>query len=489
MPDLLIDPETQQPLLISDDPISRYVTNTDRNVFALKNLPEEVTAVLFAYYSRSPDTLRQNLRKLIGDGDIELPNSSTYTGDTMAQAQEKARAFHEKWVVGYGHGSVAEHAVIKLAVENVSILASKLIEDVRLASYTEKSTRYVQFDSSKAFYPESVMQSSLATEYKTCIESLMQAYLSWMEPVYQHVKSHTPMTEKQTPRSYEAALRATAFDNLRYLLPTATHTNIGITINARALETMITKLLSQPLVEGQVIAREIKAEAMHVAPTLLKYAEVSEYRQTHAENPPSSPKSDVIRNSAKISGPFLDEQSALELIAAPYPVEQLNLDDLLANRGKFDPAPRCLERVNLTFEIILDYGAFRDIQRHRMATIITEPLGISCGFETPELIKECGFVDEYAKLMYQSGLVYQKLMDAGLISEAPYVLPLGYRVRTHMTANLRELVHFIELRTGRGGHPSYRKIALGVFEEIQRVYPSIAKFIRPNKGVFSLTRE
>jgi thymidylate synthase ThyX len=488
MPDAvlaLIDDDT---LIAAPDPIARYVTNTNRNVFALRNLPEEVAAVLFAYYSRSPDTLRENLRKLIDGGDIELSKAASDNAIPMAQAQEKARAFHEKWVVGYGHGSVAEHAIIKLAVENVSILASKLIEDVRLASYTEKSTRYVKFDPSKAHYPAIVMDSKQASAYRECIESLMNAYTGWMEPVYEYVKAKTPMTEKQTPRSYEAALRATVCDSLRYLLPTATHTNIGITINARALETMITKLLSQPLLEGQEIAREIKAEAMHVAPTLLKYAEPSPYRAAHSDCVGERALS-TSKNRARIVGPYLPEDQALELIAAPGDVKSLDLNDLLAERGKHDPAPRCLERVNLTFELIMDYGAFRDVQRHRMATIITEQLGATHGYETPTLIAECGYGEKYDALMAQARNTHDLLAANGFANEAAYVLPLAYRVRTHMTANLRELVHFIELRTGRGGHPSYRKIALGVFEEVARVYPQIAAFIRPNKGAFALTRE
>ena len=294
MPDLSLSPLLTGPA--HHDPfarIARYVTNTDRDVFALRNLPEEVAAVLFAYYSRSADSLRDNLLKLIAEGDLELDEPLNSSAPPLAQAQEKARAFHEKWVVGYGHGSVAEHAVVKLAVENVSILASKLVEDCRLASYTEKSTRYVRFDTTKVHYPPAVMARLEAAErYRACIDTLMGAYLSWMEPVYDAVKSRTPKTEKQTDRAYESALRATTFDILRYLLPTATHTNIGITVNARSLETMIAKLLSQTLPEGQSLGDQIKQEAMLEIPTLLKYADPSGYRRTAADNtvpPPPAP--------------------------------------------------------------------------------------------------------------------------------------------------------------------------------------------------------
>jgi thymidylate synthase ThyX len=468
--------------------IAPYVTNIDRDVFALRNLPEEVAAVLFAYYSRSPDTLRENLLKLLAEGDLEMA-ADAGASPPLAQAQEKARAFHEKWVVGYGHGSVAEHAVVKLAVENVSILASKLIEDSRLASYTEKSTRYVRFSPDKAHYPAAVMGSPAAGAYREIIAALMDAYAGWMEPVYKQVRERTPQTEKQTPRAYEAALRATTCDTLRYLLPAATHTNIGITINARALESMISKLLSQPLAEGREIGAQIKQEAMHVAPTLLKYADPSEYRTSACVRQPSASGKAPLRNEARIVGSYLAEGEALRLIAMPDDASRFDLARLMEGRGKHDPAPRCLERVSLTFELTLDYGAFRDVQRHRMATIITEPLSPTYGYETPSAITEYGYGGAYQELMEMASNAYGRLVEEGLTDEAAYVLPLAYRVRTHMTANLRELFHFIELRTGRGGHPSYRKIALQVFEEVQRVYPKVAAFIRPNKGVFALTRD
>ena len=494
MPDLALSPLVTG---VSHDDrfarIARYVTNTDRDVFALRNLPEEVAAVLFAYYSRSADSLRDNLLKLIDEGDLEMDSPMASSAPPLAQAQEKARAFHEKWVVGYGHGSVAEHAVVKLAVENVSILASKLIEDCRLASYTEKSTRYVRFDASRVHYPAAVMaDGDLGAVYRACIESLMDAYLGWMEPVYEAVKARTPKTEKQTDRGYETALRATSFDILRYLLPTATHTNIGITVNARSLETMIAKLLSQPLAEGQELGDQIKQEAMLEVPTLLKYADPSDYRRTAAGNASGASaelSEPVARNSARIVGPYLLEAEALALIAAPGEGGALDLHALLAERGRHDAAPRVLERVSLTFEITLDYGAFRDVQRHRMATFVTGSLSPRYGYETPAEIEQFGLAEQYHAVMRQAAQTYDALQSAGFEGEAAYALPLAYRVRTHATMNLRELFHFIELRTGRGGHPSYRKIALQVFEEVQRVYPNVAAYIRPNKGVFALTRE
>src|SRR5215211_6835452 len=131
-----------------------YVSNTERPVFVVENLPEEVVAVLFAYYSRSKESLRRNLLKLLIDKDLDMTSRIVVEdsdNEKLALAKEKAKQFHEKWVVGYGHASVAEHAIAHIAIEDVSIVTSKIIEDNRLASYTEKSTRYVVFDPEK-FY-------------------------------------------------------------------------------------------------------------------------------------------------------------------------------------------------------------------------------------------------------------------------------------------------------------------------------------------------
>jgi thymidylate synthase ThyX len=467
--------------------LAHFVSNTDRNVFTLKNLPEEVAAVLFARYSRSSVGLREDLLQLLKEDDLEAAASHASEDMDLEAAQEKARAFHEKYVVGYGHASVAEHAVVKLGIENVSILASKLIEDARLASYTEKSTRYVPFDPSKACYPENVMASDVAGVYQETIHSLMDAYTGWMDEVIAKIKERVPKTEKQTPRGYEAACRSTACDILRYILPTATHTNIGCTFNARTLETLISKLLSQPLPEGQRLGEEIKREAATMVPTLIKYAERNEYR---AERPVLSPCANVIHaNCARILPPFLDEADALAVIALPGSIAEFSLHRMLEGRGKHDPAPRELERVNLTFEIVMDFGAFRDVQRHRMATLITEPLSPSYGYEIRREIEVFGLADPYRALMDKAAAAYGVLAERGFTAEAPYALPLAYRVRTLFSANLRELFHFIELRSSRQGHPSYRNIAQQVYYEVERVYPQIARFIRVNKNEYALTRD
>ncbi len=476
--------------------LESFVSNTDRDVFALKNLPEEVAAFLFARYSRSSLSLRDDLLQMLEDehldslvGDIGAPEPSG-DGDALGKIQERARTFAEKYVVGYGHGSVAEHAVVKLALENVSILSSKLIEDNRLASYTEKSTRYVEFDSSKAHYPKHIMDSAVADVYEDAVKSLMDAYSSWMPIFVDEIKKRTTKTEKQTERGYNAACKSTACDILRYLLPTATHTNIGVTVNARSLENMITKLLSQPLVEGQELGVAIKCEATPLVPTLLKYADSNAYRTERNDLLPCRVEpQNVTKNYVRLLGSCLSEDNAVELIALPQTPADFDLDHVLTSRGKHDPVPREFERVSLTLDLVMDYGAFRDIQRHRLATQVTQPLNPDYGYEQPAEYAKFGYDSEYQALMKKCQNAYDKIADAGFPADAAYVLPLAYRVRTLFTANLREWFHLIELRSARQGHPSYRNIAMLAADEIEKVYPRIAKHIRVNRNTYSLTRD
>ena len=260
--------------------LSPYVTNMDRTIFALKNLPEEVVAVLFAYYSRSRENLRRNLLKLLQEKDLNLEERLKWTAaeqDDLALARQKAKEFHEKWVVGYGHASVAEHAVAHLAIEDVSILVSKIIEDARLASFTEKSTRYVVFDREKFYREPRLMASRHARLYEETCSFLLETYTRLTVPVVDAVKRETPCEQKQTERGYETACRAKACDILRYVLPAATLTNIGMTLNGRLLEHLIIKLLSHPLEESRQTGALLKEEGQKIIPTLIKYADRNAY--------------------------------------------------------------------------------------------------------------------------------------------------------------------------------------------------------------------
>ncbi len=494
--------------------LAPYVTNVDRPIFALTNLPEEVVAVLFAYYSRSRESLRRNLLKLIQEGDLDLTERLRWRGtggDELARARQKARAFHEKWVVGYGHASVAEHAVAHVAIEDVSIVASKIIEDARLASYTEKSTRYVVFDRDKFYRVPRLAASPHARLYEETCGFLLETYAHLTEPVLAAIQRESPREDKQTERAYEAACRAKGCDILRYLLPAATLTNIGLTANGRTLEHLITKLLSHPLEEAREIGSLMKAEAEKVIPTLLKYADYNAYMaETHramatlaAEQfsgcaPEEAPEVSLVRYPEEAeeqlvaailygytSHPFRQVQDRVGRLAREEKARVI--DEYLRRRGPRDQPLRALEHLTYTFDILVDFGAFRDIQRHRMCTQTPQELGPSQGYSTPPEIVRYGLLATYEECMARARQAHD-VIARECPREAQYVLPLAFRKRVLFTWNLREIHHFVQLRSARQGHASYRHIAQQVFREIARVHPLLARYIRVDLDDYALAR-
>jgi len=414
---------------------------------------------------------------------------------------EKSADFHEKWVVGYGHSSVAEHATLHLAIENVSILATKIIEDNRLASYTEKSTRYQVFDRTRYLKPDNIMRSTYGRIYEKTIDFLFDTYTEMEPAMNEFIRSKYP--QNGTPeRSYNANTRARVCDNIRYLLPTATLTNLGLTANARVMEHAIAKLLSHPLAEARQIGAEMKKEALKVTPTLIKFADENKYlSETERsfesianilinENPEPTPPVKIVsydedaeeRIIAAILYRFSDvpfHQALRTVKTMPAKQKERIMDEALARRASFDAPLRELEHAYYTFDILMDYGAFRDIQRHRMCTQTNQRVTTIHGFDIPEEITEAGEAEKFREAMYAGSELYDK-MKTEFPHEAQYVVPLAFKKRVLITWNLRELHHFISLRSGSKGHISYRRIAQECWHKLNEVQPLLAKYIRVN---------
>jgi thymidylate synthase ThyX len=494
--------------------LAPYVTSVETPIYGLKNLPEEVVAVLFAYYSRSRDTLRRNLLKLMQDQDIALEarrGAGAGQESDLSEAREKAKQFHEKWVVGYGHASVAEHAVVHLAVEDVSIVATKIIEDNRLASYTEKSTRYVLFDDDKFYRVPRLMHSPYASLYEDAVRFLLKTYVTLVPQLVEHIKGAVPRRAAQSERAHDTACRAKAYDILRYLIPASTLTNLGMTINARALEHLLTKLLSHPLEEARHMGVLMKQEATKIVPTLLKYANQNAYmaetdqalRQLSREILTSDTLADTPAVTLVQYPDDAEEQLTAALLysyshlAWRQVLEQVSklsasrrqdiIDEYLKRRGPHDQPLRALEHLSYTFDIVLDFGAYRDIQRHRMATQTRQDLSIDYGYSLPEEIITYGLQQPFVDCMNRAAEAYTRIAEEFPL-EAQYVLPLAYRVRVLFTWNLRELFHFIQLRSAKQGHPSYRSIAQQVYRELERVHPALAQYIRVDLADYPLSR-
>ncbi len=495
--------------------LAKHVTQLDRNVYCVKNLPEEVVAVLFAYVSRSPLSFRRNLLKLIGEGEIYVKNVTDVYGEDdagYAAAKEKAMKFHDKWVVGYGHGSVAEHADIKFAIEDVSILFTKALEDNRLGRYTEKSTRYVEFDKQHYHKPRALLDDpELGKLYVETCDALFDLYEALLPKVRDYVRSRWPRPAEMPERPYEASVSAKAFDVVRYVLPASTYTMLGCSMNARAAEHAITKLLSHPLEEARAVGEQMLAEGRKICPTLLKHAGRSEYHAETRAAMDALAKEMIGRAPKKTGKPVtivhFDPEAEEKLVAAMlYEQTELPYEELLlrvkglgqeerkaviqsyvAKKGKFDWPQRALESVTFTVDILMDYGAFRDLQRHRMNTQLNQRVTVAHGYEVPQEIAGAGLGPEFAAGMERARKAYETIA-AKFPIEAQYVVPLAYRKRTLFVLNLRNLEHIVRLRSTPQGHISYRRIAQQLYDEVAARSPLLASLLTVDKTEHYLGR-
>lgn len=487
--------------------ISGFVSNETNPVFAIGNLPEEVIAVLFAQYSRAPGDLRTRLRALLAEEGEIVPQGPPRS---FAVASEKARAFHEKWVVGYGHASVAEHAIIHLGIEGVSILAAKAIEDARLASFTEKSTRYVAFDRDSFVTPPELVGSPHEPLYRKMCVRLFHAYLELIPQVMAE-------TRKQVgPDVAEHVVRAHALDTLRGLLPASTQTNLGLTANARTVASLVTKLRSSELGEMREVGDAIRVEAETVCPTLLRHADPSPMRaelrkavlevMPEAQGDPHAARHGVNHVSVRFHEfPMLRLLNAFSLGADidtsqdPGDVATLVYDrtstkemsallaTLLEKRGSHEAVPRAFEAVTLDVHAVIDYGAYRDLQRHRICSPFPGILSPCLDFSLPTTLPD-QHADLYVGLMRDAWNAWKVIHEAHGPLVAQYVVPLAFKVRVSWTMNLREAIHLIELRSAKQGHPSYRRFAQELFAAVVENRPWLEGLIRVDRNDYPLAR-
>ena len=481
-----------------------------RQVYLLspKELSPETIAVAFAKTSRSPESFREIAAEL---------------------SDKQSAQFHEKWVVGYGHASVAEHAVLHIAIENVSRVAVECIESNRLASYTEKSTRYQKWGPKELFFqpplpeiegieseryhpkegPEDFFVPSeleghaarKANYLQTC-RLLFDTYAKSLEPLRESVRKFNPPAPEEKEEAYDRRIRSQYVDACRFLLPAASLANLGMTVNARALEHAITKMLSHPLEEVRDIGEEVKAAALAEVPTLVKYAEAIPYliktrevfhhRETRKnKGKKRGEKTDWCQlidydpeGEIKVLAAALyryGEKSyteALEKVHASSEPERDKMgESLLGEMGVHDIPLRELEYSTYTFDLILDQGAYVEFKRHRMMTQTPQLLTTKLGYVVPRLVVESGFEATYRSAMDAAAVTYNKLSSWNPFV-ASYVVPNGFNRRVLFTMNMREAFAFCQLRASANAHFSMRRVAQRVAEEIRRVHPLLGKYLQ-----------
>ena len=507
--------------------LSSYVTNTDRSIFTLTNLPEVIKGALFSRYSRSTLGLRTLLlrdfiqKKESKFAEIQAGAKNPDTAQNAKLAIESAQNFYDRILDGYGDDSIGELGGAHLALENISILATKTVQDSRIGgSPLEKSTRYVSFaDKIKLtsgkeefrFYQEPTLLNSVHRDLylKTC-RNLFETYIRFTEPMRKHVRKQLPRDPEISKAAYERSVVARAYDIIRGLLPSATLTNMGVFGNGRFFETLITKLRAEPIKELNEIGQFSYEELTKVIPSFVRRAH-AEHRYFQDFRNFGQAQQELVRNFAethlgqlkanttesvrlidfdpeaetKLLAALLYSHSGLPLqqiresVSAMPDTEKIKLIEQtidLRDHRRHKPE-RGLEMVFYTFDILGDYGMYRDLQRHRMLTQERQPLTTRYGYDTPDEIEDAGLGVEYHETMSRSADAFETIAK-DFPHEAQYVVPMSYNIRWYVNINLRALIWLTEIRSTPQGHTGYRRIAQEMFRKVEAAQPLLAKYMK-----------
>jgi thymidylate synthase ThyX len=468
-----------------------YVTNLDRPVFALVNLPEVVKGALFARYSRSSKSLRRLfLDEFVGDLDL--------TGDLTVDASvglTRAEELYDKVFLEYGDDSVAQLGGVHLACEQASNLLTKVLERGRLMAYLEQSTRYIPYTARLAgryryYRPPAVLESSWGLRYIADVDAAFDDYAACLRGLDDWARERYRKAPGDSDFVYKQSIKAKAFDAARGILPAATLSNVGIYGTGQAFEALLLRMRAHPLPEARSYAGMMLEELRKVIPSFLTRVDRPERggawtsyladtraateelvaRITADEEP--EPRPSVVLTDFDPDG----EDKVLAAICYPHAdlsddqllsrvrrlgadERQALLDAYVGTRDNRRHKPgRAFERTQYRFDVLADYGAFRDLQRHRLLTIEWQALTPRHGYEIPDAIVEAGLADRFEEAMGRSATLFEDLATP-FAAQASYALALAYRVRFVMEMNAREAMHLIELRSSPQGHPAYRRVA------------------------------
>ncbi len=493
------------------DLLQAFTTNLDSSVFGLINLPEVVKGALFSRYSRTNKSLRRILLDEFINNDLKLISDRSITAIAH---QSKAEEFYDRVLIGYGDDSVAELGGAHIACEGISNIAAKALEDSRIGiSPLEKSTRYVSFskkiDGRYLYYREpAIMASSHAALYEQTLDALFDTYTSLIDPLWEWVTTQTPKDKETSDRAYKSATKAKTFDLLRGLLPMATLTNVGLFGNGRAFEYLLVKLQASSHQENRELATVMQQELDKMIPSFVKRAKSDrgrEYVSYLSDNRLNikSKGSSLITSDGKNSSKDLsvvtliefDPEAEIKVVAAIlYPHTDLSFDRVLETssqlsaterieiiktyagdrKSRFHRPGRAFEETYYTFDILADIGAYRDLQRHRILTQEHQGYSVKHGYKIPPELEAAKLDNSYREILDKTGELTQ-LIAGDLPDASQYLVPFAYRMRWRIKLNLREVYHFIELRSSRQGHSSYRAISQEMYLQIKEVHPTLVE--------------
>jgi thymidylate synthase ThyX len=483
--------------------LAPHFTNLDRPVFALVNLPETVKGAMFARYSRYPGTLRRLFLDEFA-GDLEGGARAAFDG----AEGERARKLYERIFLGYGDDSVAQLGGVHVACEWVSNVMTKVLQRGRLAAYLEQSTRYIAYDQPMPGggyrfwrHPE------LGPEHDEAMDFLFDTYAGALPRVMAWAEERFPRADGEPEAAHQRSLKAKALDLLRGLLPAGSLSHMGIYATGQAYEQLLLRLHSSPLPEARETGQMILQELQQVVPSFVarvdrpdRGGEWATYLEERAQAASRwAARLGLDRERGSQDGPTVrlveargteddllaallfeaascsEEEARRAVHTLPPDERETMLADLVGERANRRYRPgRGFEALSYRFEVVSDYGAFRDLQRHRLLTAQWQTLGPELGAGVPEELEQAGVADAYRAGLERSREEYDRLVSAGRPELAPYALCLGYRIRYVLDLNAREAMHLVELRSGREGHPSYRAVAHAMHAEISAVHPSVA---------------
>jgi thymidylate synthase ThyX len=480
--------------------LAPHFTNLDRPVFGLVNLPETVKGALFARYSRYPGTLRRLFLDEFADSVPEVPAIEGAEG-------ERAAALYERIFLGYGDDSVAQLGGAHVACEWTSNLLTKILQRPRLAAYLEQSTRYIAYDTTlDGFGYRYHRDPRFGGQYERAMEDLFATYTRMLAGMSAWVAERFPRSADESAAAHARAVRAKALDLVRGTLPASSLSHMGIYASGQTYEQLVLHLLAHPLVEAQAYGRMLLEELQAIIPSFVvrverpdrggRWIEYLRERREAAEHAADrlglvepeqagAPSVRLLRahgTETELAAALLYEGSAVGEAEALAAVERLPANELAAllrelvgaRENRRHRPGRGFETLRYRFEIVSDYGAFRDLQRHRLLTCQWQRLSPDLGADVPHELVVAGLGGDYERGLDVSRVEYERLRDGGLVEEAPYALCLAFRIRYVLELDAREALHLIELRSGREGHPSYRAVAHEMRRAIASVHPNVA---------------
>lgn len=475
--------------------LNESVTSSTDDVYAFnEKLSPTTVAAAMARLSRRADDMRITIL------------------DEFAAAMGKDEKLLQRVITAYGDDSVQQLVGIQFVVENASNLLTKKLEWGRLAAYLEQSTRYIYFDQRDdqgkyKYHVPDHFDADTKNLYVRAMDAIFDSYSDMVHKLTDYVAANSDTPEAERDIAWKGAVRAQACDAARAVLPVATKSTVGIYASGQATENLIMNLLADELPEARATGKKILDHARTIIPTFLERADKAErggatvaYRANtkkavaelagellstnHSTNNESVTLTNYWpRNELDLVPDMLYEHSSLplkdiqnEVSNLSYEQKQSVFEAFMGERLNRRHKPgRALENAHYSWDLVCDYGIFRDLQRHRMVDDLNwQQLTPRYGYDIPELVEEAGLTDQFEECFDLSLKLHSLLQEKGYGLDSQYATLLGHKMRWKITYNAREAFHFHELRTSPQGHPGYRKLVLEMHEKLAEVHPLMA---------------